>query len=68
MQEYYDLYKKIGLSSLKHKEVIENEILPITPEDLRPAVIKTEDYSKEVYKKVREHMLSKGLVPPSNPF
>ncbi len=68
MQEDYDFYKKIGLSSLKHREVIENEILPITPEDLRPAVIKTEDYSKEVYKKVREHMLSKGLVPPSNPF
>ncbi len=63
-----ELYKKIGLSSLKHREVVEDEILPITPEDLRPQVIKTSAISKEVYTKVKEHMLSKGLVPPVNPF
>ncbi len=68
MTDDNELYKKIGLSSLKHREVIENEILPITPEDLRPQVIKTLNYSKEVYLKVKEHMLSKGMVPPSNPF
>lgn len=68
MTEDTDFYKKIGLSSLKHREVIENDILPITPEDLRPQVIKTLDYSKSVYQKVSEHMLSKGLVPPVNPF
>lgn len=68
MTDDNELYKKIGLSSLKHREVIENEILPITPEDLRPQVIKTLNYSKEVYIKVKEHMLSKGMVPPSNPF
>lgn len=68
MNEDDDLYRKIGLASLKHREVIENEILPITPEDLRPQVIKTLNYSKEVYTKVKEHMLSKGLVPPVNPF
>lgn len=68
MTEDGELYKKIGLSSLKHREVIENEILPITPEDLRPQVIKTSAISKEVYTKVKEHMLSKGLVPPVNPF
>lgn len=68
MTDDYDFYKKIGLASLKHREVIENEILPITPEDLRPQVITTLNYSKEVYTKVKEHMLSKGLVPPVNPF
>ncbi|MFZ3301663.1 MAG: DUF5667 domain-containing protein [Microgenomates group bacterium] len=68
MAEDTELYKKIGLSSLKHREVIENEILPITPEDLRPQVIKTLSYSKETYTKVKEHMLSKGMVPPTNPF
>ncbi|MEK7168426.1 MAG: DUF5667 domain-containing protein [Patescibacteria group bacterium] len=68
MTDDNELYKKVGLSSLKHREVIENEILPITPEDLRPQVIKTLSYSKEVYTKVKEHMLSKGLVPPVNPF
>ena len=68
MTDDSELYKKIGLSSLKHREVIENEILPITPEDLRPQVIKTLNYSKEVYTKVKEHMFLKGLVPPANPF
>ncbi len=68
MTDDNELYKKIGLSSLKHREVIENEILPNTPEDLKPQVIKTQNYSKEVYTKVKEHMLSKGLVPPTNPF
>lgn len=68
MTDDIDFYKKIGLASLKHREVIENEILPITPEDLRPQVIITSNYSKDVYTKVKEHMLSKGLVPPVNPF
>lgn len=59
---------KLATASLKHREVIENEILPISPEDIRPEVIKSGDYSKEVYKKVRDLMLSKGLIPPQNPF
>lgn len=59
---------KLNLAALKHREVIEYEILPLTPEDLRPAVIKTEDYSKEIYKKTRESMILKGLVPAQNPF
>lgn len=63
-----DLYKKIGLSALKHREVIEDQILPIAPEDLRPEIIKTLRYSKEVYTKVKEKMTSKGLVPPVSPF
>ena len=63
-----DFLKKLATASLKHREVIENEILPIVPEDLRPGVIKATDYSKETYKKVRDLMLSKGLVPPENIF
>ena len=68
MTENWEFYRKIALASLKHREVIENEILPMSPEDIRPEVIKANDYSKEVYKKVRDHMLSKGQVPPENPF
>ena len=60
--------KKVATASLKHREVIESEILPLTPEDLRPGVIKNEDYSKEIYKKTRDLMISKGLVPPDNIF
>lgn len=63
-----DLYKKIALSSLKHRQVIEEEILPMAPDDLRPEIIKAEDYCKNVYKTMRDKMLSKGMVPPVNPF
>lgn len=59
---------KLATASLKHREVIENEIMPLAPEDVKPEVVKACDYSKETYKKVRDLMLSKGLVPPQNPF
>lgn len=60
--------KKLATASLKHKEVIRMEILPIAPEDLRPEIILVENATSEVYKKVRDLMLSKGLVPPQDPF
>lgn len=63
-----DFYKKIGLAALKHIEVINTEILPLTPEDLRDEVIISKNSTIEVYKKVKDHMLSKGLVPPQNLF
>lgn len=60
--------KKLALSSLKHREVIENEILPLSPEDIRPNVIRVNDYPKEVYKKTRDLLQSKGLIAPENIF
>ncbi|HCR35894.1 hypothetical protein A2130_02505 [Candidatus Woesebacteria bacterium GWC2_33_12] len=68
MNDDKDFYSKLAVASLKHREVIEEEILPLTPEDLRPQVIKVKDYSKLAYEKVKDKMLSVGLVPPSNPF
>ncbi|MEK7536762.1 MAG: DUF5667 domain-containing protein [Patescibacteria group bacterium] len=59
---------KLATAALKHREVVEDEILPIAPEDLRPNVIIISNYSKETYKKVRDLMLSKGLVPPEDAF
>lgn len=59
---------KLATATLKHREVIEDEILPIVPEDLRPNVIIISNYSKETYKKVRDLMLLKGLVPPEDVF
>lgn len=59
---------KLTLASLKHREVIENEILPLSPEDIRPNVIRIEDYSKEVYKKTRDLLQSKGMIAPVNVF
>lgn len=62
------LLKNIAFSSLKHREVIKNEILPISPEDLRPEIIKEENKLKELYTKTREHLISIGVVAPDNPF
>lgn len=59
---------KLALASLKHREVIENEILPISSEDLKPEVNKITSYSKETYKKVRDLLRSIGLTPHVNPF
>lgn len=64
----YDYYRSLALSSLKHREIIEFDILPLTPEDLRPKVIKTSNISKETYKIARDMMLSNGWNPPENIF
>lgn len=60
--------EQIALSSLKHREMIEEEILPKAPEDLKPQIVKTLDYSKETYKKSREILNNRGLPIPHNPF
>lgn len=60
--------KKLATASLKHKEVIKMEILPIAPEDLRPQIIVVENSTTNVYQKVKDLMMSIGLVAPLNPF
>lgn len=59
---------KLVVASLKHREIIENEILPISSEDLKPEVNKTINYSKETYKKTSDLLRSIGLSSPTNPF
>jgi hypothetical protein len=58
---------KLILSSLKHREVIEN-LMPRIPEEGRPLIVKTEDYSKNAYKSARDALNSKALPLPNNPF
>jgi len=58
---------KLALSSLKHREVIE-ELMPLLPEEGKPLVVKTEDYSKNAYKAVECALNSKGMPVPINPF
>lgn len=60
--------RKLALASLKHREVIETQILSLSPEDIAPQVNRVNDYSKETYKKARDLMYSKGLVPPEDVF
>lgn len=57
----------LALASLKHREVVEN-LMALIPEDGKPLVIKTEDYSKNTYKEARDGLNSKGLPVPIDPF
>jgi len=58
---------KLILASLKHREVLEN-LMPMVPEEAKPLIVKTEDYSKNAYKASRDALNSKGLPLPINPF
>lgn len=62
-----DFLIKLALASLKHRQVIE-EMLPLVPEDGKPTVIKSLDYSKEAYKYSRDGLNSIGAVAPTDPF
>ena len=57
----------LATASLKHREVIE-EMLTIVPDDIKPEVIKVEDYSGNVYKECRDALQSQGVSAPENPF
>ena len=58
---------KLATAALKHRQVIE-ELLVFAPEDLKPSIIKIEDYSKKVYKDAADAMNSLGMLGPKNPF
>ena len=58
---------KLALASLKHREVIEG-MMPLVPEDGKPLVIETENYSRDSYKAARDGLYSKGLPVPIDPF
>lgn len=58
---------RLAVASLRHRQIIES-LMPLVPEDGKPLVIKTEDYSKNSYKAAKEALNSKGLLVPINPF
>lgn len=57
----------LSKATLKHRKMID-EILEIAPEDAKPEVIKTQDYSKSVYNKTRDALQERGLPIVENPF
>lgn len=57
----------LATASLKHREIIEG-MLSIVPDDIKPEVIKSEDYSRNVYKECRDALQSQGVSAPENPF
>ncbi len=63
-----DFLIKLANASLKHRQVIEEKLMPLAPEDLKPEVVKAEDYSKNTYKLCRDVLSSKGVAVPKDPF
>ncbi len=59
---------KLALSSLKHRQIIEEKILPLAPEQAKPYVIKIENFSKNSYDSSRDGLNDKGITPPIDPF
>lgn len=57
----------LSKASLKHRQMID-EILTIAPEDARPGIKRTQDYSKETYNETRNALQEKGLPAVENPF
>lgn len=58
---------KYSLAALKHRQLID-QILQGAPENAKPAIIQTQDYSKNAYKYSRDVLNSKGLPVPKSPF
>jgi len=63
-----DFIIRLANASLKHRQVIEENIIPLAPEDIKPGIVKAEDYSKNTYKACRDVLNSKGMVTPKDPF
>ncbi len=63
----YEFLTALSKASLKHRQVIE-EILLIAPEDARPGITRTQDYSKEIYGKTKNALQNKGMPTVENPF
>lgn len=59
---------KLATASLKHRQIIEENLFPLSPEDVKSEIVRIEDYSKNTYKYSRDGLNSKGIIPPKNPF
>lgn len=63
-----DFLTQLATASLYHRQIIEEKVLPMTPEDLKPEVSRIGDYSKNTYKFCRDALNSKGIAAPIDPF
>lgn len=63
-----DFVFKLAGSALKHRQIIEQDILPIAPEDARPEIIRIEYFSKNIYRISKEILDSLGKTSPKSPF
>lgn len=66
-RDTYELLKSLANAALKHREVID-QILTLAPEDAKPGILKTRDYSTNVYKSARDALQDGGMEAPESPF
>jgi len=66
--ETADLLTRLASSSLKHRQIIEEVIIPLAPEDAKPEILHTTEKSKRVYEESAHALNEKGLDVPPNPF
>jgi hypothetical protein len=59
--------QRLAVASLKHRQMIES-LMPLVPEDGKPYVIKSENYSKNSYSEAKDALNSIGLPVPIDPF
>jgi len=63
-----DFLRKYLQACLKHRQIIEEEIIPNAPEDIKPKANKAKDYSIDSYNKARDILRSQGQIVQDNPF
>ena len=59
---------RLSVAALKHREVIEQQILPEAPEDAKPGIIQTVNIAKDVYTSASDSLQTKGIAAPKSPF
>lgn len=62
-----DFLRILSLASLRHRQVIE-ELLLTAPEDAKPQLAETINYSKKVYEETMHALNEVGVGAPKNPF
>lgn len=62
-----NLLNRLSMGSLKHRQVID-EVLVLAPEDAKPRIVETQNYSKTTYNEVKNRLLEIGVIAPKNPF
>lgn len=63
-----EFLKKYAQAALKHRQIIEYDIMPYAPEDLRPQINTTQDITRNSYNKASQALREKGETLPENPF
>lgn len=62
-----NLLNQISMSSLKHRQVID-ELMTLAPEDAKPKIVETQNYSKNTYIEIKNRLSEIGVTSPKNPF